>query len=480
MTSFQRIQRVIAQRSFTLNMTPSPWFVVLPASIALVAFALTVTRSACADGTKLRPYSLGECLRLAEKNHPAIDAARARLASMRAQIDEARAAPWSFVNLSSRFGGVPNRPSDKKPEEPSTLADGIGPFLQLGVNATVPLYTFGKIASAKRAAEAQARLGEWDVEKEKLQVRTDVRRAFFGVALARDMLQLASDALMKLNEAIGSIVAKLESGDTSVENADRLRLEVSRDELLARVADAKRGETAGLAALRFYTGVQSGFDVPDEPLAPPPTPLGPVIRYLVAARLNRPDVNRARAGAVARDAQVDIARANLFPNIGLGMLFDYAIAPNVKSSPSGREFNPNGAANHLQFGAALGLEWSLDFATKAARLQQAKSNLAEAYALERLALGGVATEVEVAHAAAVEANERAERWERAVHRAKGWIVEVENAIDLGTKDGRALLEPLRILISARANYNQGLMDQNMTRTELARVSGADEVGSAAP
>ncbi|WP_394840691.1 TolC family protein [Pendulispora brunnea] len=480
MTSFRRIQRFIAQRSFTRDLTPSPWFAAIPASIALVVLVLTLTRSACADGSKLRPYSLGECLRLADHNHPAIDAARARLASMRAQLDEARAAPWSFVNLTSRFGVVPNRPKDKKPEEATTFADGIGPFLQVGVNATVPLYTFGKIASAKRAAEAQIRLGEWDVEKEKLQVHTDVRRAFFGVALARDMLHLASDALTKLDEAIGSIASKLESGDTSVENTDRLRLEVSRDELLARVAEAKRGETAALAALRFYTGVQSGFDVPDEPLKPPPTPLGPVVRYLVAARLNRPDVNRARAGAVARDAQVGIARANLFPNIGLGMLFDYAVAPKVESAQSGGGLNPSAAANHVQFGAAFGLDWSLDFATKAARLEQAKSNLAEAYALERLALGGVASEVEVAHAAAVEANERAERWERAVHRAKGWIVQVENAMDLGTKDERALVEPLRILVSARANYNQALMDQNMTRAELARVSGIDDVESAAP
>lgn len=470
--------------TFSLGVTSRSWSrrnaIVLSSLLVLVASFFVATRSACADeqASNGHAYTLSECLRLTEHNHPTLTAARARLAGMRAQVEEARVAPASFVNLSSRFGVVPNVPDPAAAANPPTRADGVaqglsagfGPFFQIGVNATVPLWTFGKLSSTKRAAETQARLGEWDVEKERQQVRIDVKRAFFGILLARDMLHLASEALGKLDEVIAALQGRLDRGDASVEEADKRRLQVSRDELIARVADAKRGESAGIAALRFYTGVQTDFDVPNEPLVRPATQLPPVVEYLGAARTHRADVNRARAGVVARDAQLGLARANRLPNFGLGLRFDWAVGRGVQAPLNG--FDP-GAANHTQVGAVFGIDWSLDLLSKNARVHQAEANLAEARALEHLALGGSATEVEVAYAAALEANTRESNWDHAVHRAKSWIASVQDAIDLGTKDERALVEPLRIFVVARASQLQGLMDSLMTRAELARVSGWD-------
>jgi multidrug efflux system outer membrane protein len=290
----------------------------------------------------IRPhaYTLGECLSLSERNHPNLWAARARLAFVHAQLDEARWTPFSYWSASARTGVIPTIGGTPfyNAVPRSALNQGFGqdfqPFLSFGVSGTVPLYTFGKIDSIKRAAEAQVRYSEWDLEKSRIQVRADVRRAYFGLMLARDALYIADDILSKLNHAIENVANKIASGDTSVEEADRLRLEIYRDELLARVAEAQKGEAFAGAALRFFTGVQTAFDIPDEPLKKPETPLGPVVRYLTAARLFRPDVNLARSGVAARRAQLDFARAQLYPNIGLGLGFNYAIAPKpLNGSP---------------------------------------------------------------------------------------------------------------------------------------------------
>ena len=128
----------------------------------------------------------------------------------------------------------------------------------------------------------------------------DVRRAFFGLMLARDALYIADDVLGKLNKAIDNTSSKIAKGDTSVDDGDRLRLEIYRDELLARVAEARRGETYATAALRFLTGVQSSFDIPDEPLRPPKHQVGHVTRYLQAAGLYRPEMAMVKAGINAR------------------------------------------------------------------------------------------------------------------------------------------------------------------------------------
>ena len=60
------------------------------------------------------------------------------------------------------------------------------PFFNFGINGVIPLYTFGKIESAVDAAEAGVRVGEWDMEKSRQQMRLDVRKAWYGLQLARD------------------------------------------------------------------------------------------------------------------------------------------------------------------------------------------------------------------------------------------------------------------------------------------------------
>lgn len=426
----------------------------------------------------IRPhaYSLAECLSLSERNHPNLWAARARLAFVHGQLDEARWTPFSYWSASATTGVLPTIGGTPfyNAVPRSALNQGFGqdfqPFLTFGVRGTIPIYTFGKIDSIKKAAEAQVRYNEWDLEKYRAQVRADVRRAYYGLMLARDALYIADDILSKLNHAIDNVATKLAANDTSVEEADRLRLEIYRDELLARVAEAKKGEQFASAALRFFTGVQTAFDIPDEPLKKPETPLGPVVRYLTAARLFRPDVNLARSGVAARRAQLDFARAQLYPNIGAGLGFSYAIAPSATVQNTawiGDPFNGFGAA------IAFGVEWGLDLLPKTARINQAESQLEEARALERYALGGTAVEVENQYATAAEAKAREENWERAEHRAKRWISSVQDAIDLGTKDERYIVEPLRAYVFARANHVQALMDFNVALSELARVTGWD-------
>ncbi len=426
--------------------------------------------------TTVKPhaFTLAECLALMERNYPLLWAARARLAEVHAQLDEARYTPYSNWSATAATGLLPNLGGSVfyNAVPRSLLSKGFAqdfqPFLQFGVSGKIPLYTFGKIDSILRAAEAQIRVNEWDLEKNRVQARADLRRAYYGLMLARDGLYVAEDILRQLDGAIEKVTKKLAVNDASVEEPDRLRLEIYRDELLARVGDARKGETFAVAALRFLTGVQTAFDIPDDPLKRPETSLGPVVRYLTAARLFRADVNMARAGVAGRRALVDFARAQLYPNIGLGLGFSYAIAPSATPQSTawlGDPFNGSGPS------IGLGLDWGLDLLPKNARVNAAEAKLEEARAMERHALGGVAVEVENAHGVAVEANAREQIWDRSEHRAKRWISSVQDAIDLGTKDERALVEPLRVYVFARANHIQALMDVNLALSELARITG---------
>lgn len=423
-----------------------------------------------------RTYTLAECLALTDRNHPNLWAARARLNVYHAQLDEAKWTPFWQWNANATFGVIPTIQGTAFYNSASytllntTYTDSIGPFLQLGINGLVPLYTFGKIEWVKRAAEAQVRLGEWDLEKFRQQIRMDVRRAYFGAMFARDARYLIVEVLDRLDKGIEGIRRKIQDGDTSVEDVDRLRLELQRDELRARSSEPDKGETFAMAALRFMTGVQTDFDIPDEPLRRPDVPLAPMASYLTAARLFRPEVNQARAGIAARRAQLELAKARLMPDFGLGLHAGYSIAPNITQQNNAWLPDP---FNRFGFGFAFGARWALDLMPAQARVAGAAAWLEEARSLERMALGGTGVEVENAYGTMLEARRREESWDAAERRSKGWIVSTQDAIDLGTKDERSLLEPLRYYIGARIGHLYALMDYNVALSDLARVSGWD-------
>jgi outer membrane protein, multidrug efflux system len=430
----------------------------------------------------IRPhqYGLEECLALADRNFPVLWAARARLAAAHAQLEETRWTPWSQWTAQSQFGVLPALlgtvlyPQGTLYSRNITGLGDLHPFFGFGINGVLPLYEFGKIETALKAAEANVRVSEWDMEKARQQMHMDVRRAFYGLELARDLRYVADDAKSRLERGIQGIRDKIAKGDPKVGDVDRLRLETYREEITAQSLQAPKVEAYALAILRFMTGIQADFDIVDEPLRAPSRPLVAIVQYLEAARVLRPDVNMARAGVVARKRLVEYNRAKLMPDFGLGLGADYMSTPSAVSQMN---LWANDPFNHFYYYVALGFHWSLDLLPQAARTQQAEAQLEETRALERGALGNAALEVEKAYADAVEAKTREETWEKAEHETKEWISIVQDHIDLGSWDERSLMEPLRAYGNARFQHLQALMDYNVAMSSLALASGWD---SAAP
>lgn len=430
---------------------------------------------------RVHEFTLEECLALADRNFPNLWAARARLAFAHAQLDEAKWIPF-FQWSANALAGVlpPLQGSVLFPEGISVYSknltglSNLQPAMHFDINGTFPLYTFGKIDSAWDAAGANVRVMEWDMEKWRQQLRLDVRRAYFGLQLARDGKYVFSESMDRLDKGIKGLDEKLAKADPNVNEVDRLRLVAYRQEVNSQSLQVPKGESYALATLRFLTGVESGFDVVDEPLKRPDHPLVAIAQYLEAARVLRPDVNMARAGVVARRAQVNLARARLFPDLGL------VLGASFTSSPSATpQYNLYAADPFNGFGytVGVGMHWNLDLLPQAARTQQAESQLEETRALQRLALGNAEFEVEKAYADAMEAKGREESWDKAEHVAKQWLSIAQDHIDLGTWDERALLEPLRVYSNARGQHLYALMDFNVAMAALAFVSGWD---SAAP
>jgi outer membrane protein, multidrug efflux system len=445
---------------------------------------LTTDTSTVVPATVLHRFTLAECLARAEQHHPNLAAAQSRLEGAQAQRREATTAPFFDVRLTGSGGLLPRvrvRKTDpltnKETEEETFSGDlsqlslsslsSLAPIMRFGLDIRIPIYTFGKIQGYRDAADANIRLNEWEREKTRLQVRSEVRRAYFGLQSARDGLYVLDQALDVLDKAISGLAARIAKHEAGIDEYETTRLAFLRDDLGVRRAEVRRLEQQALTSLRFLTGVQEAFDVPETPLERPLAPLGPLVQYLAAARTHRPDVNIARAGLEARRAQLSIARARLLPDFALGVGGSYQFAPVAAKQLLGQ----------LQDNAYIGLgfSWQLDFLPALARVDQANAQVQEVRNLQRFALGGSAVEVDNQYGVVLEARNREETWARAEHRAKGWLIAMRDAVELGTRDDRAVVEPLRYHLNARAEHIRALFDLHVALSELARVTGWEDV-----
>lgn len=415
--------------------------------------------------------SLAKILELADRNHPNVLAAKARLTQVRAQLDEAHFAPFTQFKLT---GGVTLAPQIRgnnvfSPNTDASLTSSLGVAWRVGIDGVVPLWTFGKITNLWDAAQANVKVHEHGVEKERDAVRLDVRRAFFGLRFARDAKHLLVEVKKELEKAESRAAAQADSEDG--DPIELAQVQTITAEIEARQSEADRFEATALAGLRFYTGVAT-CDIDDIALSAPKHPLGHVTRYLAAARLYRPEVQMARAGIEARTAQVKMAQSAMYPDLGLLLTAGISAAPEIANVLNPYVSDPG---NYFHYGAALVFQWKLDFLPAEARVRFADAQLEEMRATEQLALGGVGTEVEIAYDEVIDWKKRAEAYGKAVSAAKRWLILVSQGIDVGTKESKDLIEPAKSYALNKVSQLNALFEYNMAMARLAKATGWDSI-----
>jgi outer membrane protein TolC len=418
--------------------------------------------------TNAAGYSLERCIALTLRNYPRIHEARARLGYRREQQVQSWSQPYSEFNITGGLGLAPEVRGTPvySPDTDRALSKDMGVGWTIGIDGVVPLYTFGKISNLWDASAASVKVAEQDVAKEKNNITLDVRRAYYGVQLARDAIALMREAESRIDKYLGTLEKKVKAGDG--DEVALYKLRINRADLTARHSEARQKEAIALASLKFLTGVQGDLPLPDQPLVRVRRSLSPLSTYLSAARLHRPEINMARAGLLAREAQVRLEQARYYPDVGLGVSARWSKAPGItdQTNPFVRD-----TINVLSYGAALVLKYKLDFMPTSARVAQAKAQLEELRATERYALGGVAVEVETAYREAEDAERRLAAYSEAAGYAKKWLILVQQGIDVGTNDEEDIVDPAKEWALKRFAVMSATFDYNVAVGKLAQATG---------
>ncbi len=422
--------------------------------------------------------NLADLIEMASAN-PIVGAALADLDVHRARLGQAVWAPWSGFSASALFTAIPEQRGlselrdgtlTRYAEDPQWSAVEWGPYVRLGLSGAIPIWTFGKLSSAREAAEAGVEAGRGGVERARHMVRSEVRRAYLSLLLAREILLLISDGRGYIDEARDEIRARIDRGEGGAAMIDIYKLDALTADVDARELQARRLEDVALAGLRMLAGVDAGVRVADVTLGPFPIERRPVAEYVEMAGRGRPDLRALRAAAEAQRAKLRIERARYYPDLALGVTLGYAYS-NVADD----QHNPwlSDPYNYATYGAALLLDCPLDFGMDYWRVDEAEAALRRVEEQVEVLSRAVEAEVSDAYAAIVETQARTRAYDAGRTAAKRWLIAVLQGMTLGLHEAGDLTDALIAYFSNEANYLSAVWDLNVAWVRLAFTTGGD-------
>ena len=435
-----------------------------------LALAALVATSGKLHAEPVRKLTLAE-LTAAARRSPKVLAARQAAGTAHALGDEAA---WSwFPKLELTAVAGPGPKIDCIPDRvsctttsPTELQVGSSFFWRVDVDATAPLYTFGKISAATAAARAGARAAEYLADASEADGQLEVTKAYWGVKLARELQSMLADGREDVQEELDRVEKELEGGGGGdVTETDRFRLRAVLAEIDSRISEARKGERIALAGIRLLMGDPSA-DLDDAPLEAVATTLPSQADAEQRARSGRPEHKAALAGVNAAVGLAKLERSRFWPDlvlVGRGTL----ARDSGAADPANAYYNDPLNVTSLTVGIAA--KWSFD-ATRIAKVHGAASSEGRARMTEALASAGVAFEAGQAWAEASDAQDRlaaAHAGEKAAH---SWLVATLQSTSAGLGEPKDLADSLTAWFQMHARLLQATYDWNVAVSALARAS----------
>jgi len=448
-------------------------------SLALAA-TLTLTVSALhsfAAEKKKVVLSLDECIRFAVEVNSEVKEAEfeaEKYKGMQMQADSASYPDMELVaygSMSPRARLVNGRTIESSTNINRGSYDGV--FGRAVLTLVQPLYTFGKISGYQDAAEHGVNAQKAGAKLKATEVAMLVRRAYYGVLLARETRHLLEDIKDQLTKALDKTQEQLDMGAVNVDQVDVFKLRTYVSEIDRYIAEADEGEGRAMYGLMLLTNHMSEdeeLDIADEYLVPAEFELGDFDTHLETAMESRLEFKQLSEGLLARESLIKAEYADYFPHLFVLGFADIAGATNRDHLNNPYVFDE---FNHTVAGAVVGLKWSIDLGMNHGQVNVAKAEYLKLKMKEYYAKGGVPFQVREAYLKVKKCDDQIKALSEAYKSAKSWVVAALSNFDLGVGDPSDAADAVAEFARLRADYFRTVYDQRIAVAELMHVTGVD-------
>jgi len=442
---------------------------------ALLACALPLAAAAQTPDTVVLSLSRAEALAL--EHHPILDQARVDLQLAQARRSAARHSRFlPQLSLSNVWGPVPDARGAYtdagvlvSPDTVDALGR-LGFFTETNFEVLQPLYTFGRIDRLVDAAEAGVEASRAGIEATSDEVRLQVRKLYWGMALGEELVRLADEVMDEIAEADPQLQERYDDG--TITQNDLFRFEVYRYRANRDRREAVDRLELARAALRAATGLPD--DVPIRAEAPGLAPVSmepaSLAEYLAMARDSRPELSRLEAGIAAQMSLAGSRRSEYYPQLFLAGSVKWNYAPGRFDSRNPFVYNPT---NFFRPGVVVGFNWNVNLFQTRDRVRIAEREAARLSAQLEPLSEKVELDVRQAYQALIRAAADVEESQVAFRAAENWFRAESQTFDMGIGEVKDLVDAFQAKIEMETEHVRSTFEFNSALADLSRAVGRD-------
>lgn len=449
-------------------MTPPPWL-----CLALLVAWAPVTLSQedapqSIDATTLGSLTLDQAILLALQRNPDIHAAKARIGTAQAQLQEVTAAflPHLSASLSYTSSNDPSRAfgmivAQRRFNFDMDINDpGFQEDFRPQVSLRWSLFRGGQDYFRRQAAKLGIAASKAQMTALRHTLATSVSTAFYGVLVAPQQIDVARRTAATVTKELELMRDRLQQGMAL--KSDLLSLEVRLAQALEQEIRAQNAADSARFALRTLLAVTSvePLAIDDKGLPALPQDAGEFADWLAKAWRQRPELIAADNQVKAREKQWRAARGERLPRL------------NAFATYGQNTQNPRFSTNKDNL--TMGIQAELDLfsgGAVSARIAKAHQRLEEAKALRESTRLQVEREVKQAWLGVREALAQVEVARRRVAAAQEAFHFVEAQYHGGTATITRFLEAETDLAAARLHLISSRFNALIAAAEIRRASG---------
>ena len=447
----------------------------------LLGGLIVVAASAAPAGQAARSLTLDECLSLALENSHGLKASGYRAETASAQALQARAARFSPLKLSggyTRLSEVPpfevNLPLGSIPGLSFLPASFVvSPQFQnsysLKLSMQQPVFAGFRLRSTAALAADQAMAAAEDLAGDRAELILTVKTAYWSLYKARALEKLAGDSVAAL-EAHLTDARNLQSAGLLIQ-AEILKVEAQLATARLQNLDAGNAVRMAEVLLASLTGLPLSTAI--EPATPaestPPETAGAIgagaAEMAGQARARRPEMRALDLRIKAGEQAVVAAKGTAYPQVFVFGDF-YLARPNPRIMPSKDAWKDTW---DLGIGVSIDL-WA--WGQTRHQTAQAEAQLAQVREIKLQAEDALNVEVTQAVLALDQSRARIAAALAAVGQAEENRRAANDRFKAGSASATDVLDAEILLLQARTQHTQALVDREMAKARIVKVTGA--------
>lgn len=343
-------------------------------------------------------------------------------------------------------------------------------FTRAELSAVQPLFSWGAISSAVKAAQAGARAAGYQFSAVKAEAELQLFELYYSYLLTIEISRILEEANREIDTVERRLYQMRDDGDPDLKESDLFKFDIFKIEFQVQIVEVR--ESLDYVKRIWNYALQASPNVVYIPKESFLDPLAYNLKnfdyYRTKAMGLRPELKGVESGIEALSSSKASVRAQQFPMIFLGITGSFANTPNRP-----RQTNPFiiNSTNFASGAVGLSIRQNLNFSSTRRSIERADIEYRRVTDLHKAVTDGIILELNDRYREAVIAESRLNQTREALVIARNWERNEQLNYDIGFGDVEDLLDAVQKVLELRLELKQNVFDLNRKSAALLKAGG---------